>query len=139
MVLVTKHVLCIVVLAAVSVQGACAMVQQDATSVGQYEKLELTIPYLSFPDVPWDEWAFGYVEWCRDRDIVTGYDDGTYRPGEVVNRAQMAVYMGRSMAGGDAQVPTGPAVATFPDVPTDHWAFKYVEYLRRPGRGSWLS
>jgi hypothetical protein len=105
-----------------------AMVEQSATSVGQYEKLELTIPYLSFPDVPWDQWAFGYVEWCRDRDIVRGYDDGTYRPGEAVNRAQMAVYMARSMAGGDADVPTGPAVATFPDVPTDHWAFKYVEY-----------
>ncbi len=57
-----------------------------------------------------------------------GYGDGTYRPAEVVTRDQMAVYIARALAGGDAGVPTGPATATFPDVPTDFWAFKYVEY-----------
>ena len=36
--------------------------------------------------------------------------------------------MGRSIAGGDSLVPDGPATATFDDVPTDYWAFKYVEY-----------
>jgi hypothetical protein len=40
----------------------------------------------------------------------------------------MAVYVSRALAGGDANVPTGPATATFSDVPTDYWAFKYVEY-----------
>jgi hypothetical protein len=40
----------------------------------------------------------------------------------------MAVYISRALAGGDAAVPTGPSTATFSDVPTDYWAFKYVEY-----------
>jgi hypothetical protein len=40
----------------------------------------------------------------------------------------MAVYISRALAGGDASVPDGPPEATFDDVPTDHWAYKYVEY-----------
>ena len=45
----------------------------------------------------------------------------------------MAVYIARALVGGDAGVPTGPATATFTDVPTDHWAFKYVEYAVEAG------
>jgi hypothetical protein len=45
----------------------------------------------------------------------------------------MAVFVARAMVGGDAYVPSGPAVAFFPDVPTDHWAFRYVEYIRVEG------
>jgi hypothetical protein len=127
-----RFAVCIPVLTAVCT-AAFGLVEQSATSVGQYQKLELTIPYLSFSDVPWDQWAFGYVEWCRDQDIVEGYGDGTYRPQEVVTRAQMAVYIARSLAGGDAYVPPGPGVATFPDVPTDHWAFRHVQYCVSQG------
>jgi hypothetical protein len=40
----------------------------------------------------------------------------------------MSVFIARADAGGDGGVPDGPAEATFDDVPTDHWAYKYVEY-----------
>jgi hypothetical protein len=61
---------------------------------------------------------------------VSGYPDGTYRPSEAVDRGQMAVYISRGLVApsGDAAIPSGPAVATFSDVPTDHWAFKWVEF-----------
>lgn len=48
-----------------------------------------------------------------------------------MDRAQMAVFIARAVAGGDAQVPPGPATATFPDVPPDFWAFKYIEFLAK--------
>jgi len=87
----------------------------------------LVRPGLFF-DVPPDHWAFAYINACHNAGIVGGYSDGTYRPTERVDRASMAVYISRALAGGDEYVPTGPATATFPDVLTDHWAFKYVEY-----------
>jgi hypothetical protein len=59
---------------------------------------------------------------------VGGYQDGSYQPGWPVTRDQMAVYISRAMAGGDANVPSGPATATFSDVPTGYWAYRYVEY-----------
>jgi uncharacterized repeat protein (TIGR01451 family) len=82
----------------------------------------------SFPDVPWDHWALGQIESAYEGGIVQGYPDGTYQPTLSVSRDQMAVYIARALAGGEESVPTGPAEATFDDVPTDHWAYKYVEY-----------
>jgi hypothetical protein len=82
----------------------------------------------AFGDIPLGFWARDYIYAAARAGIVQGYPDGTYRPDQAVNRAQMAVYISRAVAGGDASVPTGPATATFPDVPTDHWAYKYIEY-----------
>jgi len=90
-------------------------------------------PLATFPDVPTGYWAFKYVEYAVDNGVTGGYPDGTYRPTVTVTRDQMAVFMARAMVGGDAHVPTGPATAFFPDVATDHWAFKYVEYVRGEG------
>jgi len=84
----------------------------------------------AFTDIPTDHWAFRYVAYAVDTGVTGGYSDGTYRPTVTVDRGQMAVFIARAMCGGDAFVPTGPATAFFPDVPTDHWAFKYVEYIR---------
>jgi uncharacterized repeat protein (TIGR01451 family) len=82
----------------------------------------------SFPDVLWDHWALRQIESAFEAGIVAGYPDGGYWPLLSVSRDQMAVYISRALAGGDEDVPTGPAEATFDDVATDHWAFKYVEY-----------
>jgi len=82
----------------------------------------------SFSDVPWDYWAVLPVEVAYENGIVQGYGDATYRPAVAVTRDQMAVYISRALAGGEAAVPAGPSTASFADVPTDYWAFKYVEY-----------
>jgi uncharacterized repeat protein (TIGR02543 family) len=92
----------------------------------------------TFADVPTGHWAFRYVEYCYHEGVVQGYWDG-YHPGEVVSRAQMAVYVARAMAGGDAIVPAGPPSPYFADVPEAHWAYKYIEYCHTQGvvQGYW--
>jgi len=87
----------------------------------------LHFPY-AFCDVRGEHWAYDYIEACRQAGIVAGYPGGHYRPRWSVSRAQMAVFVARALAGGDEYVPPGPAEASFADVPTDHWAYKYVEY-----------
>jgi len=87
----------------------------------------------TFPDVPQDSWALPQILACVDAGIVAGYPDGTYHPGDPVTRDQMAVYIARGLAGGDAWVPTAPAVASFPDVLAGSWAYKYVEYAKAQG------
>jgi hypothetical protein len=88
---------------------------------------------LTFPDVPVGFWALDQILSCVDAGIVAGYPDGTYQPGNTVTRDQMAVFIARALAGGDNKVPAGPATATFSDVPTDYWAFNYVEYAVSQG------
>ena len=87
---------------------------------------------VGFTDAGPAHWAFRQIIACQDAGVVGGYWDG-YHPAETVNRAQMAVYMARALAGGDANVPPGPGTATFADVPTDYWAFDYVEYCYANG------
>ena len=82
----------------------------------------------TFNDVPTDHWGFKYVEYCVITGVVQGFDPVTYGPAVAVSRDAMAVFIARAVAGDDDSVPDGPAEATFDDVPTDHWAYKYVEY-----------
>jgi hypothetical protein len=84
----------------------------------------------SFPDVPRTYWAYRYIEFARARNVVTGFPGGTYQPTVEVDRAQMAVFIARAVAGSDAAVPPGPPTPTFPDVPTDFWAYKHIEFCR---------
>lgn len=76
----------------------------------------------TFPDVPVDYWCFTEVERCVANGVVSGFDDGLYRPGMDVSRDQMAVYMVNASG-----IPTEAAADTFPDVPDDYWAVGEIE------------
>lgn len=87
-----------------------------------------------FSDVPTHHWAYKYIEHAYSRGVVSGYPNGSYRPGDVVNRGQMAVFIARAMAGGDENVPEdADGQAFFPDVSPLHWVYRYVEYCHDQG------
>ena len=96
-------------------------------------------PPPAFPDVPATHWAYRQIEYAVSRNVVTGYEDGTYRPDLVVDRGQMAVYIARAMVAptGDAGIPDPEPPPTFPDVPGEDgssaWCYKHVEYLAGQG------
>ncbi|MFB3880839.1 MAG: S-layer homology domain-containing protein [Armatimonadota bacterium] len=52
-----------------------------------------------FPDVPADYWSANFIKACKDANIVLGYTDGLYRPGNNVSRDQMAVYAYKAFIG----------------------------------------
>ncbi len=111
---------------------AFQMAQQGG--VGRFgETAEQTVAVSSFLDVPPDYWAVSSIEAVKAAGVAQGYPDDCYLPGKTITRDQMAVFIARALAGGDQAVPTGPATASFPDVPRDHWAFKYVEYCHSEG------
>jgi hypothetical protein len=88
-------------------------------------------------DVGCWHWALDEIVACYDADLVRGYQDQTwngcliynYRPDAFVTRDQMAVYIARALAGGDAFVPDGGYTPTFKDVWYSYWAYKYIEYI----------
>jgi hypothetical protein len=94
---------------------------------------DATLSHRVFPDVGRTCWAAREIRACADMGIVTGYEDGAYRPLADVSRDQMAVYISRAVAGGDEHVPPGPSEPTFGDVDTDHWAFDCIEYAAENG------
>jgi DNA-binding beta-propeller fold protein YncE len=111
----------------VSYSGKVAVSPRDSSVwVAQDQLVHLKVSW--FADVPLANWASDAIGACAVAEIVGGYPDATYQPSDPLTRDQMAVYISRAVAGGDDKVPTGPATATFSDVPIDYWAFKYVEY-----------
>lgn len=85
---------------------------------------------VGFLDVPLDYWAHNEIMACLLASVVEGYPDGNYHPDFSVSRDQMAVFISRIVAGGDENVPEGPGDASFPNVSTEYWAYKYIEYAK---------
>ncbi|MCL1834684.1 MAG: S-layer homology domain-containing protein [Oscillospiraceae bacterium] len=82
----------------------------DATGSGEHV-------IQTFDDVPAGEWYTDAVIWANANGIVTGYDDGLFRPGTPLSREQMATIILRYAAhsGADVQSPEG-ALDDFPDM-----------------------
>jgi hypothetical protein len=87
----------------------------------------------TFTDVQNDQWAWEWIEAVAAHGVSVGYRDSQnlpyYSPDAVVTRDQMAVYIARAHAGGDADVTNSPD-AGFTDMtgPDEAWAVKYVNY-----------
>ena len=84
-----------------------------------------------FADVPPDYWASGWIEQLFHDAITLGCAVAPLRycPESPVNRAEMAVFILRSIKGASFNPP--PAVGLFTDVPTSHWAASWIEELYR--------
>lgn len=51
----------------------------------------------TFLDVPPDHWAYVYIEACQRGEIIQGYPTGNFKPDAVLTRAQMAVFVARTL------------------------------------------
>ena len=113
-------------------------------------------PTPSFGDVDSDDWAYNYIEYAAQNNVVQGYEyPDLEHPGEIISlyeplwtvtRDQMAVYVARALV-----APTGEAALAdyvpadprnFPDVPATgygddgtepFWAYKHIEYCVEHG------
>lgn len=48
-----------------------------------------------YPDVPADAWYTKAVEFVTERGLMTGYEDGTFRPNDHLTRAEAATILKR--------------------------------------------
>ncbi|MEK7218027.1 MAG: S-layer homology domain-containing protein [Patescibacteria group bacterium] len=82
----------------------------------------------AFSDVPPSSPHFQAVEYLKEKGILRGYDDGTFRPGDRIGRAE------------SLKVILAPLLSTpetvhspFSDVPDGAWFAPFVEYARTNG------
>lgn len=52
-----------------------------------------------FRDVPADHWAAEAVAWAKERGLVSGYEDGAFRPDKAVSRAELCAILYRRAKG----------------------------------------
>ena len=88
-----------------------------------------------FSDIKKNSWYAGYVGWAVDNGIVTGYEDGTFKPNKALTREEMAACISRYVDFMGIKMPReNTAPAEFADKSKiAKWARDYVDVLRRAG------
>jgi parallel beta-helix repeat protein len=76
-------------------------------------------------------WAEPFITALVDRDIITGFPDGTFKPELKITRAQYAVVIANTF-----DLPPRPNYVNFLDVPSDFWA---AIAIGRAGRMGFVS
>jgi len=79
-----------------------------------------------FPDVHETEWYFPYVMVGAEAEIVNGYDDGTFKPGDDVNLAELLKII---VLASDVTLPEVED-DIYADVPADIWFAPHNLYAR---------
>lgn len=86
------------------------------------EQIEADKTYSStFNDVAKNCWAANYIGYMQQFGIVTGYEDGSFRPDAPVTRAEFAAIASRF-----EKLTQGSK--SFTDVPDTHWAVRYINF-----------
>ncbi|MDD3653673.1 MAG: S-layer homology domain-containing protein [Desulfotomaculaceae bacterium] len=76
-----------------------------------------------FSDVPAKHWAYSLIKELSQKEIITGYPDGTFKPESNVTRAEFAKMINKAKGLGTLQ----PERGTFLDVVPGQWFYGYVE------------
>ncbi|MBR3933715.1 MAG: S-layer homology domain-containing protein [Clostridia bacterium] len=76
----------------------------------------------SFADVTSDAWYYNYVGYIEKSGIITGYEDGTFRPQNTITRAEFV-----TMATRFADM-SQKYECSFVDVTKEHWAYDYIAF-----------
>jgi hypothetical protein len=76
-----------------------------------------------FDDVKENHWAYKYIMWMLERDIVHGIGNNKFNPNGTVTRAEFAKMMVRTL---DLKL-SSPDKQTFEDVNKKAWEYPYVE------------
>ena len=103
----------------------------NTTTRGQLTKIVVlgfgiplyTPPQPTFTDVPATHTFYQYIETAAYEGIVSGYSDGTFRPGNDVTRGQLS----KIVVVAAAWPLVNPPTPTFTDVPTNHTFYTYIE------------
>ncbi|MEK4231395.1 S-layer homology domain-containing protein [Solibacillus sp. FSL H8-0538] len=77
----------------------------------------------SFPDVNSSAWYYNYVQIASSREIITGKEDGTFKPNDKITRAQMATMIYRAF---NETVDFSTTGKTFKDVTQNSYAYEAV-------------
>jgi uncharacterized surface protein with fasciclin (FAS1) repeats len=73
----------------------------------------------NFPDVSQDYWARPFIQALADRNIISGFPDGSFKPEQTITRAEFAAIIQKAFNQTQArQLPAGG----FRDVPSNYWA-----------------
>jgi len=82
----------------------------------------LTSVSCAFTDLTSDHWAYDIINEMVDNDVMTGYNDGTFKPEKLVTRAEFATLLVKAL-----KLEGQGSTVNFKDVEGMHWAEEYID------------
>ncbi|MCX5750954.1 MAG: S-layer homology domain-containing protein [Candidatus Saganbacteria bacterium] len=112
-------IICLIIVVLLTYQGKEEKSRTINISGSRFRFINLT----NFSDVQQNYWGAKQIALVSALGIVTGYPDQTFRPKELVTRAQMAVFLIR----GKGTTPeSAVGIKPFKDVPQTFWAAESI-------------
>ena len=98
----------------------------------------LLVPFLfaqtafaaGFSDVPQTHENYVAINYLNTENVISGYEDGTFRPGQTVNRAEALKIL---LVGNAVAIEDAAAASGFTDVAPGDWFAKYVDTAKNLG------
>lgn len=98
---------------------------QMAMIASRYKQLDADQAYGgAFSDVADEHWAEGAIAASKQAGLISGYPDGTFRPGNRMTRAEAVVLLNKMF---DRLPLSGKSQPSWTDVPATHWAYGDIE------------
>ncbi|MCX5751688.1 MAG: PorV/PorQ family protein [Candidatus Saganbacteria bacterium] len=89
-----------------------------------------------FDDLPVDNWAAAPVQIAVEHGYMSGYPDGKFRPAQKLKRDEAVVILAKFAGLIEPKRIESPP---FPDVPTEHWAAKWIYAAKISGLLEYLA
>lgn len=81
---------------------------------------------IRFSDVPKTYWALPFITALAQRGIITGFNDGTFRPDQPVTRSEYAAMIQRAF-----DQPFSQGAQQYSDIPSGYWAAPAIQEATR--------
>ncbi|MGO4890247.1 S-layer homology domain-containing protein [Anaerobacillus sp. MEB173] len=101
---------------------------QAASMIARTLELNVSNTTSVFPDVKSDHWAAAPIYAVQEAGIVKGYEDGTFRPNQVLTREEISMLLVRAFSIAESNGQT-----TYSDVRADHWAADAIQRITASG------
>lgn len=82
----------------------------------------------TFPDIR-DHWAQRYIQALADKNIISGFPDGTFKPNAPVTRAEFAAIVTKAFP----QASQNNSTIEFVDIPRVFWGYNAIQNAVRKG------
>ena len=90
-----------------------------------------SVPMQPYPDVDSARWSANKIQWAKENEIVKGYPDGSFKPGNPVTRAELIAVL-QNVAkfanieqGEAAELVTNQQPTNFSDI-NGHWGAETI-------------
>lgn len=104
-------------------RGSYVVVDEWATQLRRRQKeSRRTQQVVRFTDISQTHWAWYYVRELSVLNVIAGYPDGSYRPDQLVTRAELAAIVRRAFEYSEVR----QSIA-FSDVSTNYWGFQAAQ------------